>query len=276
MGCIAQALRSGHCGPVGLRALAQDQRHSAISQTWDWVSLAEDKGPGGCQGKCPFSQRPCPCTGSGWSPLGGGLVSERHRGVHVQQGHAGAPLLTDTWTYSFDTVKEAGADERGREALVAPFLTQPSQWSDPRPVGAHDRGIRHGPGKIMLLFVALQTRLPWPFLPPPPSLKTGLLWPFHFGSRGQPGGLPQPGEGHKSVYSDVAWLTGQPGFVPWGLFIPGLAGKSQAHLPDGTITMGVCVTIFSNRRTVAIGHPGGTCCALMSPWRPMMTLPDIL
>ena len=32
---------------VGLRVAAQDQRHSTVSWTGDWVSLVEDKGPVG-------------------------------------------------------------------------------------------------------------------------------------------------------------------------------------------------------------------------------------
>lgn len=40
----AQALSSGHCGPVGLRAAVQDQRHSTVSWIGDWVSLVEHKG----------------------------------------------------------------------------------------------------------------------------------------------------------------------------------------------------------------------------------------
>lgn len=104
-------------------------------------------------------------------PLHGGLVSERHQRVHPGQRHAGALFLPDTQTNSTDTVREARADKRQRGTHGSfPESDTQGLW-----VLTTHRGIRHGPGKIMLFFVALMTRLSWPFLPPSPSLKTGLL-----------------------------------------------------------------------------------------------------
>lgn len=65
LGCAAWALHSGHCVPMGLRAVAQDQRYRQLCQPGVEVSLAEDKGSVGGQAKCPFSQGTCPCTRRG-------------------------------------------------------------------------------------------------------------------------------------------------------------------------------------------------------------------
>ena len=43
----AQALCSGHCGPVCLRAVGQDQRHSTVNWTGDCVNSMEDKAAAG-------------------------------------------------------------------------------------------------------------------------------------------------------------------------------------------------------------------------------------
>lgn len=81
-------------------------------------------------------------------------------------------------------------------------------------------------------------------------------------------GPPQAaGEGHEGLCTGL-WLakTGQTGLVSQGQFCPSQAWLGS--LIDGTIMVGICVATVSTDRAVALGHPRGTPCAFMSPWRP--------
>lgn len=99
----------------------------------------------------------------------------------------------------------------------------------------------------------------------------GLRWPIHLGSGWQMRGLPQAaGEGCEVCPLGCGLAkTGHPSLVPWGLFCSSQALLGRAGSFIGwTISVAVGMATVSNGRAVALGHPRGTLCALMSPWRP--------
>lgn len=157
---------SGHCVPIDLRAVAQDQRYRQFCQPGVEVSLAEDKESVGGQVECPFSQGTCPCTRRGWSPPWG-LVYERH-GVHLGQKHAGA-LLRATQTCGDGTEHREASTDRGG-ALRAPSLTRTPLRLDPEPMGARDtQRTQTVLGILCCSCGPDRTRLPQPFPTPSPE-----------------------------------------------------------------------------------------------------------
>ena len=128
LGCAAQALHSGHCVSVGLRAVAQDRRHTVVSQIGDGSAWQRMRGLLVFKPNAPSLKDPVLALEVS-SPLCGvstrdrntqGLFSETCKRVVMTQSR-GKPVLTAVGP------------------LRAPFLTQPPLQLDPQPmVGAHD------------------------------------------------------------------------------------------------------------------------------------------